>query len=194
MSKTRVAILASTNATSAELLLAASADNNINAEVVCFIVNKKDCGAVERAKRYNIPVVFIEPQNKSREEFDDEVMTILDQEKIDLVFLIGYMRILSKTFVDTWGRKTLNIHPSLLPAFAGGMDKNVHEEVLQSGVRETGCTLHFITEQADEGPIVAQQKVAIAADETIETLKKKVQAKESQVILQAAKDWPIILN
>ena len=193
MSKLRIAILASTNATSSQGLLDAVASGEVNAEVVCFIVNKKDCGAVERARRHHIPVVFIDSQGKTREAFDAEVMSVLDEQRVDLVLLIGYMRILSAPFVKQWGKKTLNIHPSLLPAFAGGMDKNVHEEVLKAGVAETGCTLHFISEKADEGPIVAQRTVAVSPNDTVETLKKKVQQQESDVIVAAVRAWPIAL-
>ena len=81
----------------------------------------------------------------------------------------------------------MNIHPSLLPAFAGGMDKDVHAEVLKSGVKETGCTLHFVTEDVDKGPIILQKKVDIEENETVETLKAKVQKAEQEVILEAIK-------
>ena len=81
----------------------------------------------------------------------------------------------------------MNIHPSLLPAFAGGMDKDVHAEVLKSGVEETGCTLHFVTEDVDTGPIIMQKKVKIDKNETIESLKAKVQKAEQEVIVKALK-------
>jgi phosphoribosylglycinamide formyltransferase-1 len=181
----RVAILASTNATSSQKLIEETKTGKISAEIVCFISNKEDCGALARARKNNIEAIFIEGKGKSREEFDALVMKTLDEKKIDLVLLIGYMRFLSKPFVDTWGNKTMNIHPSLLPAFAGGMDKNVHEEVLKAGVKQTGCTLHFITEEADAGPIIGQKVVDIAPDETVDSLKNKVQAKEQELICEA---------
>ncbi|MFA5075858.1 MAG: phosphoribosylglycinamide formyltransferase [Patescibacteria group bacterium] len=187
MSKLRVAILASTNATSSQQLIIETQAGKIPAEVVCFISNKADSGALARAGQNNIEAIFINGTGKSREEFDRELIRVLAEKKIDLVLLIGYMRFLSKSFVDAWGNKTMNIHPSLLPAFAGGMDKNVHEEVLKAGVKKTGCTLHFITEQADAGPIILQQEVDVASDETVESLKNKVQAAEQDVICRAVR-------
>ena len=97
------------------------------------------------------------------------------------------MRIISKWFVEKYPAKIMNIHPSLLPDFAGGMDKDVHAEVLKSGVQETGCTLHFVDETVDGGPIILQKKVPIEKDETVETLKEKVQKAEQEVILEAIK-------
>ncbi len=181
----KIAVLASTNATSSQKLIADTQSGQVDAEIVCFISNKQDCGAVQRARDNNIEAIFIDPQNKSREEFDAEVMKVLEEKKVDLVFLIGYMRILSTEFVQKWGNKTMNIHPSLLPAFAGGMDKNVHQEVLKAGVKKTGCTLHFISEQADAGPIILQEEVKIEPNETVDSLKAKVQAKEQEVIVEA---------
>ena len=185
MEKLKVAVLASTNATSSQSLIETTKRGKINAEIVCFISNKESCGAMKRAKLNNIPAIFVDPKGKSREEFDIEVMEVLLDKSVDLVLLIGYMRILSPKFVQEWGDKTMNIHPSLLPAFAGGMDKNVHQEVLDKGVKVTGCTLHFITEEADEGPIIAQKAVDIASDETVDSLKDKVQEKENEVIVEA---------
>lgn len=187
MDKLKVAVLASTNATSSQKLIEETKKGNIKAEIVCFISNKQDCGAIKRAEMNNIPAIFIDPKGKSREEFDIEAMEVLLEKSVDLVLLIGYMRILSHDFVKEWGGKTMNVHPSLLPAFAGGMDKNVHQEVLDKGVKVTGCTLHFITNKADEGPIIMQKIVEIAPDETVNTLKDKVQEKEGEVIVEAVK-------
>jgi len=97
------------------------------------------------------------------------------------------MRIVSPWFVDKYPHKIINIHPSLLPEFAGGMDRDVHAEVLEAGVDRTGCTLHFVDATIDEGPIILQEEVEIAEGETIESLKAKVQAAEGRVIIAALK-------
>ena len=97
------------------------------------------------------------------------------------------MRWLSEWFVKEWKNKIINIHPSLLPNFAGGMDKDVHEEVLNSNVKKTGCTLHFVDESKDNGPIILQKEVNIDDNETIETLKEKVQKAEQEIILRGIK-------
>lgn len=188
MKKTNLAIFASTNATSSEGLLRAVKNGEFpDVEIKFFLCNKSDCGAMEKAKENGIKTIFVDPEGKSREEYDQECMKYLDEENIDLILLIGYMRILSKEFVQEWGNKCMNVHPSLLPAFGGGMDKNVHQEVLDSGVKVTGCTIHFITEEADEGPIVLQAEVPVAENETVETLKEKVQAKEKKLFVEAVK-------
>jgi len=95
------------------------------------------------------------------------------------------MRILGGWLVSKWENKIMNIHPSLLPAFSGGMNNDVHAEVLKSGVKETGCTLHFVTKGVDTGPIIMQKKVSVDENETIESLKDKVQEAEQEVIVQA---------
>ena len=95
------------------------------------------------------------------------------------------MRILSQEFCHRWQDKILNVHPSLLPKYAGGMDTNVHEEVLLNGEIETGCTIHFVTEDVDSGPILIQKSCAVEENDTVETLKKKVQALEGQAFVEA---------
>ncbi len=152
---------------------------------------------MERARKHNIEAVFIdakaedlmkiEDKEERRIAFDTKVSEVLDKHKVDLILAIGYMRIISKWFVDKYKNKIMNIHPSLLPAFAGGMDKDVHAEVLKLGIKETGCTLHFVDESVDKGPIILQKKVPIENDETVETLKAKVQKAEQEIILRAIK-------
>lgn len=176
--KINIAVLGSTNGTDLQALI----DNNIPVEIV--ISNKKEAGILERAQKAGYPVLFVSAKDKTREEFDHKVMEVLKIKEIDLILLIGYMRYLSVEFVDEYRNKIMNIHPSLLPAFAGGMDKNVHQEVLKSGVKKTGCTLHFVDEGADTGPIILQKEVAISEDETVESLKNKVQKAEQEIILE----------
>jgi len=180
----KLGILASTKATDMQAIIDAIDDKELDAEISVVIANK-ECYALERAKGYGIKAVYIPSKGKEREEFDKEVAAILDKEGIQLILLIGYMRILSSWFVNKYKNKIMNIHPSLLPAFAGGMDKDVHAEVLASGVKETGCTLHFVDEGADTGPIIFQKKGRIDEEETVETLKEKVQIAEQEIILKA---------
>jgi phosphoribosylglycinamide formyltransferase 1 len=114
-------------------------------------------------------------------------MKILDEKKVELILLIGYMRFISKDFVEKWRNKIMNVHPSLLPKYAGGMDKNVHELVLKNKEKETGMTIHFVDEGADSGPIILQKKCIIAPDETVDTLKNKVQKLEGEGFIEAIK-------
>jgi phosphoribosylglycinamide formyltransferase-1 len=134
----------------------------------------------------SIEAIFLDPKGLSREEYDRIVIRELEKrEPIDLILLIGYMRILSKVFIDRFRWRILNIHPSLLPAFAGGMDLEVHKAVLDYGVKVTGCTLHFVDEGVDTGPILIQKVVYISDDDTPVTLKAKVQEKEQEALIEA---------
>ena len=106
-----------------------------------------------------------------------------------LVFLVGFMRILSAEFCREWRDKLLNVHPSLLPKYAGGMDTNVHKEVLKNGETETGCTIHFVTNEVDGGPILIQKKCNIDSHDTVDTLKTKVQQLEGEAFIEAIKKF-----
>lgn len=167
-----------------QAIIDAILSGELNAEIKIVISNKKSAYILERARINNIPALCIE---KKRDEFDKEVMKILEEKQIDLVLLIGYMRVISKEFVASWRGKILNVHPSLLPAFAGGMDMNVHEEVIKAKVKETGCTIHEVTEKIDGGPIVIQKKCHIEPSDTPKTLKQKVQKLEGEAFIEILK-------
>ena len=132
-----------------------------------------------------IPSIFISHKSKSREEFDREISAVLDNHGVELILLIGFMRILSAEFCQKWRDRLLNVHPSLLPKYAGGMDLNIHEEVLKNGDRETGCTIHFVTEDVDSGPILIQKKCNVDDNETVRSLKTKVQALEGRAFVES---------
>jgi formyltetrahydrofolate-dependent phosphoribosylglycinamide formyltransferase len=192
-----IGVLASTKASDLQAVIDAIEAKELNAKISVVISDKEDAYALERARKHNIESVFIDAKAKDlmkiedKEErriaFDTKVSEVLDKHKVDLILAIGYMRIISPWFVDKYKNKIMNIHPSLLPAFAGGMDKDVHAEVLKSGVKETGCTLHFVDESVDGGPIILQKKVKIEKGETVETLKAKVQKAEQEIIIRAIK-------
>ena len=181
----RLGILASTKGTDMQAIIDAIKSRKLNAEISVVISNKKDSFALERARKHKIRAVFIDTKGKEREKYDKEVAKELNKNNVDLILLIGYMRILSQWFVEKYKNRVMNIHPSLLPEFAGNMDLDVHKEVLKAGKKITGCTLHFVDESVDLGPIIMQKKVAIEPNETAETLKEKVQKAEQEVILKA---------
>ena len=138
----RVAVLGSTNGTDLEGIFNAIADDKLrDIEVVLVISNRKQAGILQRAKNRGISAYFINPKGLSREEYDKRVHNALIEARVGLVLLIGYMRFLSPWFVRQWWGKCLNVHPSLLPKFAGGMDLNVHRAVLSAGETETGATI-----------------------------------------------------
>ena len=181
----RIGILASTRATSSQALIDAIAAKKINAVISVLISNKSDAYALERAKKHNIKAVFIESKGKDREQYDKEIAEILDKNKVELILLIGYIRILSPWFVRKFKNRIINIHPSLLPKYAGGIGMDVHAEVLKNKEKETGATLHFVDETVDAGPIIMQKQVKIEKNETANSLKAKVQKAEQEIIIKA---------
>ena len=183
----KLGVLGSTNGTDLQAILDASTSGDLNAEVSVAISNRKNAYILERAENHNVPAVFISHKGKTREEFDAEMTSVLNERGADLVLLIGFMRILSAEFCNTWRDRLLNVHPSLLPKYAGGMDTNVHEEVLKNGETETGCTIHFVTDEVDGGPILIQKKCVVAPDDTVESLKTKVQQLEGVAFIEAIK-------
>jgi formyltetrahydrofolate-dependent phosphoribosylglycinamide formyltransferase len=116
--------------------------------------------------------------------FESRVTLALEKYHVDLILLIGFMRILSAEFCQTWKNKIINVHPSLLPKYSGGMDSSVHEQVLKSKDIESGCTIHYVTEQVDAGQIIMQKRCQIEKNETVETLKSKVQQLEGEAFVQ----------
>ncbi len=178
----RVGILASTNGSILPSIFSAALPG---VEYCVFVTNKKACGAREKAKRFGVPDYYINPEGMSREEWDAEVVKILQEYNVDLVLLVGFMRILSPVFIQSFSGRILNVHPSLLPKFAGGMNADVHRAVLEAGETETGSTIHFVTEEVDGGPIFLQEKVDIVPDETVSSLKEKVQDVERVLFPEA---------
>ena len=182
-----IGVLGSTKGTDLQAVIGAIEAKELDARISAVVSNKKDAYILERARKHNIEAVFVDAKGKEREDFDRQVSKELEKHKVNLILAIGYMRILSPWFVNKYKNRIMNIHPSLLPAFAGGMDRDVHAEVLKAGVKETGCTLHFVTEDVDSGPIIMQKKVKVEKNETVESLKKKVQKAEQEIIVKALK-------
>ena len=181
----RLGVLGSTNGTDLQAILDAISGRKLNANVAVLISNRANAYILERARNHNVPAFFISHKKKTRKEFDTEMTTVLKKHNVDLVLLIGFMRILSAEFCREWQDRILNVHPSLLPKYTGGMDMNVHTEVLKNGDKETGCTIHFVTEELDAGPILVQKSCRVEIDETVQSLKAKVQALEGVAFIDA---------
>lgn len=181
----RLGVLGSTRGTDLQAIIDAIQQDRLNAVVTVVISNKADAYILERARDHGITALTVERKCGGRKAFDHAVSRILREHRVDLILLIGYMRILSPSFIGEWCNRVLNVHPSLLPAFAGGMDLDVHAKVLESGVKESGCTVHIATDQVDHGPIVVQKSCPIADGETRESLKDKVQALEGEALIEA---------
>ena len=183
----RLGVLGSTNGTDLQAILDAVSAGELDADVVVVISNRTGAYILERAEINNVSAFFISHKGKKREEFDGEITAVLKEHSVDLVLLIGFMRILSPEFCRVWQDRILNVHPSLLPKYAGGMDINVHEEVLKNKDTETGCTIHFVNEVVDAGPILIQKKCNVDPDDTVDSLKTKVQTLEGEAFIEAIK-------
>jgi len=182
--KINLAVFASTKGTDLQAIIDAMKSGELSGVELKFVLsNKKDCYALERARLAGYKTIFIDPKGKTREEYDAKCLKICQEQQIDLIIMIGYMRIVTKVLVESYRHRIMNIHPSLLPKYPG-MDLDVHREVLKNQEQETGCTLHWVTEDLDAGPIIIQEKVPIAKEETAESLKVKVQAKEKEIIIK----------
>ncbi len=181
----KLGVIGSTNGTDLQAVLDAITYGELVAKVSVVISNNEKAHILDRAKNNDIPAVFIPHSGKTREEFDNEITAVLKKNQIDLILLIGFMRILSSEFCLEWQGRLLNVHPSLLPKYGGGMDTSVHEEVLKNGDAVTGCTIHFVTEDLDGGPILIQKKCDVVQNDTIDSLKTKVQALEGRAFIEA---------
>lgn len=183
-----IGVLASTNGTDLQAIIDAIKSGELTGvNLTAVVSNKVDCYAIKRAKEQGFKTFFVDPKNhngekKQREDFDHELIEILQQQDVELVVLVGYMRILSEKFVKAFPRRIINVHPSLIPKFSGKgfFGANVHQAVLAAGETETGMTIHFVDEGCDTGDIIVQKKVAIKANETPESLKQKVQTLEKK--------------
>jgi phosphoribosylglycinamide formyltransferase 1 len=146
-----------------------------NARVAVVISNKPDTGGLDVAKRMGLEALVIPSKGKPREEHDREVVAVLQQYKVDLVCLAGYMRLLSPWFVQQFPRRILNIHPSLLPAFPG---LEAQEQAFACGVKITGCTVHFVDEELDHGAIIVQKTVPVLDTDDEQTLAARILEQE----------------
>ncbi len=185
----RLGVLGSTRGTDLLPVLEAIQAGILNASVEVVVSNRKGAPILEKAKKHNIDHFFINHKNKTRESFDKEISERLKEKEVDLVLLIGFMRILSESFVAGWNGKIINVHPSLLPKHAGGMNEDVHGQVLKAGDKETGCTIHLVTAKVDEGPILVQKKCPVLAEDTVGSLKEKVQKLEGEAFIEVIKNW-----
>lgn len=172
MADLKLGVLISGRGSNLQALIDACADETYPARIALVISNDADAGGLERARAAGIQTLVIDHREfENRESFDTAISSALDTHEIGLVCLAGFMRLLSRPFVERWRDRIINIHPSLLPAFKG---LHVHERIIEAGVRITGATVHFIRLEMDEGPIIAQGAVGVRADDTPESLADRV--------------------
>ena len=177
----RIGVLASGAGTNLQALIDACRSCDMPGEIAVVVSNLPDAFALERARREGIPAVVLDHRDfPAAEAFDAALRETLEFHQVGLVCLAGFLRILSPAFVRAFAGRIMNIHPALLPAFGGkGMyGERVHRAVLASGVRVSGCTVHFVTEVPDGGPIILQAAVPVRDDDTPETLAARVRREE----------------
>ncbi|MBD3163878.1 phosphoribosylglycinamide formyltransferase [Candidatus Woesearchaeota archaeon] len=181
----RIAVLGSTKGTDLQAVIDAIESGKLEGVEISFVLsNREDAYILGRARKHNIKAIFLPGKGREREEYDKELDKLLVEHGVELVLLIGYMKLMSRWFVQKWLNRVMNIHPSLLPKYAGGMDTNVHEEVLRNGDKVSGCSLIFIDEGADTGPVILQKEVKVEKNDTVQTLKQKVQEAEQETIIK----------
>jgi phosphoribosylglycinamide formyltransferase-1 len=151
-------------------------------EIALIISDHANAPGLELAQERSLRTVAIERNGRSREEHDREIVAALREHNVDIVCLAGYMRLLSSYFIEAFRHRILNIHPSLLPAFPG---LDAHKQVLDHGVKWTGCTVHFVDETLDGGPIIAQRIVPVLDSDTEETLSARILEQEHKLYAEA---------
>lgn len=183
--KKSIGVLLSGRGSNFEALAESVAAGRIpNAEIALVISHREGAPGIERARERGIDARVIPSKGLEREAYDRQVVAALQEKKIDLVCLAGYMRLLSPYFVQAFRGRILNIHPSLLPAFPG---LESQRQALEYGTKFAGCTVHFVDETLDAGPIILQSAVSIRDDDTVESLSGRILAEEHRIYSQAVR-------
>jgi phosphoribosylglycinamide formyltransferase-1 len=181
----RIGVLLSGRGSNFEALAESVAAGRIpNAEIAVVISNREGAPGIDRAKSRGIATRAIPSKGLEREAYDRQVVAVLNEHKVDLVCLAGYMRLLSPYFVAAFPNRILNIHPSLLPSFPG---LESQRQALEYGVKFAGCTVHFVDENLDAGPIILQAVVPVAGHDTEATLSEKILREEHRIYSEAVK-------
>ena len=183
----RVAVLASGRGSNLQAIIDAIENGQVHSKIVAVISNKKDAVALERARKHGLPDVFVDPKPfagrpDSREAYDRALLEILTSNDVELVLLAGYMKIVTKVLVNAYTNRMMNIHPSLLPSFPG---LDVQKKAIEWGCKLAGCTVHFVTEGVDEGPIILQAAVPILDGDIPDTLAARILIQEHKIYPRA---------
>ena len=181
----KIAVMISGSGSNLEAILKACHEKNIYGEIVYVISNNPDAYGIERAKKYNIPVKIIDHKSYTdRDDFDDALKEFLDNLEIDFIILAGFMRILGKNITEKFYGKMINLHPSLLPLYPG---LNTHTQALNNKDEYHGISIHFVSAELDAGPLIAQGKFLVKADDDLEKLVSKIHKVEHDLL-------PIVIN
>jgi len=185
----RIGILSSHNGSGFDTIQKACEENKIDAQVVVVISNNSNAKVLEKASSKNIPNFIINDKKFPNENIDEKITNLMKEFKVDYIFLSGYMKKIEKNLVSTFENKIINSHPALLPKFGGkGMyGTNVHKAVIEAGEKKSGCTVHFVNENYDEGRFILQNEIELEQNETVETLEQKIKKLETKIIIDSLK-------
>jgi len=179
----KLGILASGRGSNFQSIIDAVENGSLNAQIAVLIVDKKDAFARERAKKHNIEDIWLDPKGSANQSvYFELIRDALLARNVQLVILAGFMRIVQKPLLEAYPNRIMNIHPSLLPAFPG---LHAQRQAIQYGVKVSGCTVHFVDEGTDTGPIIIQAAVAVAPDDTEETLAERILREEHRIYPEA---------
>jgi phosphoribosylglycinamide formyltransferase-1 len=183
----KLGVLASGRGSNLQAIIDAIEAGRLDATLAVVVSNKRDAQALERARKHGAPDVFLDPkpyagQPDSREAYDRAVLDVLRKHGVELVLLAGYMKIVTPVLVKAYEDRMMNIHPALLPAFPG---LEVQKKALDHGCKLAGCTVHFVTEGVDEGPIIIQAAVPVLDDDTPESLADRILEQEHKIYPRA---------
>ena len=181
----RLALFGSGRGSNGEAIYKVIEAGHINGEIVLIISDRSNVGIVEKGCAWHIPVYIVDPANYGTEAaWTQAMLDLLQEYEVEGILLAGYMRILPPTFVQAYRGNILNIHPSLLPAFTG---LQAQKQALLKGVTYTGCTVHFVDEGMDTGPIIAQAVVPVYEDDTVDTLSTRILHEEHRIYPEAVR-------
>ena len=178
-----IGVLASGRGTNLQAIIEAVKEGKIEGKISIVVSDNQDAFALKRAEQNNIETQYINFKSfKNREDYDKKVVECLKEKEVELVVLAGYMRILSPYFIRTYKNKIINIHPALLPSFPG---LHAQRQAVEHGVKVSGCTVHFVDEGVDLGPIILQKAVEVKDDDTEESLAERILKEEHQIYPRA---------
>ncbi len=185
-----IGFMASYNGSGMVSVLEAIENNGLQINPTVLICNNKDANALKNAEKYGLPTYHLSQKtHENSDDLDEAICAVLEKHNVDLLLLSGYMKKLGSKTLSEFHYKILNIHPSLLPKFGGkGMyGDHVHAAVLENKEKETGATVHIVTEEYDQGPIINQQEISLTDHETVESIRTKVQQIEAHLYVDTLK-------
>ena len=188
INKKKIAVLVSGSGSNLQSIIDNVENGNLNCEIT-YVIADRECYGLQRAEKYGIETLLLDRKIIDNKLANEIIDSTLERCKTDYIVLAGYLSILTEKFIKKWDKRVINIHPSLLPKFGGkGMyGIKVHEAVIKAGEKESGCTVHFVTNEIDAGEIITNVKVPVLKDDTPETLQKRVLEQEHKLLIKGIK-------